>query len=77
MSASLPGVNSHSALFSPISSGMPPEAAPITWALDLKAKARSRLMVTGLGLDSEWRADLGIAGWRHASRCSGVLTAEG
>jgi len=37
--------------------------APIVpWTLDLKAHAPSRLMVTGLGLDSEWRADLVIKG---------------
>ena len=35
-------------------------AAP--WRLDLQAKARNRLAVTGLGLDSEWRADLSIKG---------------
>lgn len=32
------------------------------WLLDLKADARNRLMVTGLGLDSEWRATLQIGG---------------
>ncbi|PTD17634.1 translocation/assembly module TamB domain-containing protein [Sphingomonas fennica] len=35
---------------------------PMPWRLDLKAKARNRLAVTGLGLDSEWRADLEIRG---------------
>ena len=34
----------------------------IPWTLDIKARAPSRLMVTGLGLDSEWRADLVIKG---------------
>lgn len=38
----------------------PPPAAP--WRLDLKATARNRLMVTGLGLDSEWRTILAITG---------------
>ncbi|SNS42513.1 autotransporter secretion inner membrane protein TamB [Sphingomonas laterariae] len=38
------------------------EAPPMPWGLDLKAKARNRLTVTGLGLDSEWRADLAIKG---------------
>lgn len=39
------------------------EDSPIVpWTLDLKARASSRLMVTGLGLDSEWRADLVIKG---------------
>jgi translocation and assembly module TamB len=37
-------------------------APPIAWTLDIKARARSQLMVTGLGLDSEWRADLTIKG---------------
>ncbi|MDO6416360.1 translocation/assembly module TamB domain-containing protein [Sphingomonas sp. BIUV-7] len=32
------------------------------WQLDLKARARNRVMVRGLGLDSEWRADLTIKG---------------
>jgi translocation and assembly module TamB len=38
------------------------EGAPTPWRLDLHAKARNRLAVTGLGLDSEWRADLVIKG---------------
>ncbi|MBK5265067.1 MAG: translocation/assembly module TamB domain-containing protein, partial [Alphaproteobacteria bacterium] len=32
------------------------------WTLDIHANARNRLTVTGLGLDSEWRADLKIGG---------------
>ncbi|PZU10912.1 translocation/assembly module TamB domain-containing protein [Sphingomonas sp.] len=32
------------------------------WQMDLKAHARNRVMVRGLGLDSEWRADLTIKG---------------
>ena len=32
------------------------------WRLAIKARAPNRLMVTGLGLDSEWRADLDIGG---------------
>ena len=39
-----------------------PAAPAAPWRLDLKATARSRLMVTGLGLDSEWRTDLAITG---------------
>lgn len=34
----------------------------VPWALAIKARARNRLTVTGLGLDSEWRADLDIGG---------------
>ncbi|HWW66273.1 MAG TPA: translocation/assembly module TamB domain-containing protein [Sphingomonadaceae bacterium] len=37
-------------------------APPVPWTLDLKAHARNRLAITGLGLDSEWRADLVIKG---------------
>jgi translocation and assembly module TamB len=36
--------------------------ATVPWALAVKARARNRLTVTGLGLDSEWRADLDIGG---------------
>lgn len=39
-----------------------PPAPPTPWRLALKAKAPNRLMVTGLGLDSEWRATLDIGG---------------
>lgn len=39
-----------------------PSAPAAPWRLDLKATARNRLMVTGLGLDSEWRATLAITG---------------
>jgi translocation and assembly module TamB len=41
---------------------MTPDVPPAPWRLDLKATARNRLMVTGLGLDSEWRAVLAITG---------------
>jgi translocation and assembly module TamB len=39
-----------------------PDAPAAPWRLDLKATARNRLMVTGLGLHSEWRAILAITG---------------
>jgi translocation and assembly module TamB len=35
---------------------------PTPWQLDLKAHARNQVLVRGLGLDSEWRADLTIKG---------------
>ncbi|HEY0269937.1 MAG TPA: translocation/assembly module TamB domain-containing protein, partial [Sphingomonas sp.] len=39
------------------------EPAPrMPWSLDLKTDARNQLSVRGLGLDSEWRAKLAIAG---------------
>ncbi|MDO7835400.1 translocation/assembly module TamB domain-containing protein [Sphingobium sp. HBC34] len=36
--------------------------ATVPWALAIRARARNRLTVTGLGIDSEWRADLDIGG---------------
>ncbi|PZU60511.1 MAG: hypothetical protein DI547_02560 [Sphingobium sp.] len=38
------------------------EAAAPPWTFNIRARARNRLMVTGLGLDSEWRTDLHIGG---------------
>lgn len=39
------------------------DAAPARpWKLDIEADGRNQLMVTGLGLDSEWRANLKIGG---------------
>jgi translocation and assembly module TamB len=32
------------------------------WLLDIKANVPGRMMVTGLGLDSEWRGDLAVTG---------------
>ncbi len=37
-------------------------AAPVPWRLDLHADARNQLAVSGLGLDSEWRAKLDLSG---------------
>lgn len=47
-------------------------AAP--WRLDLKAKARNQLAVTGLGIDSEWGADLAISGTVTSPRIVGSAT---
>ena len=38
------------------------EAPPVPWRLAVKATAPNRLMVTGLGIESEWQADLQIGG---------------
>ncbi|MBS0502985.1 MAG: translocation/assembly module TamB [Proteobacteria bacterium] len=53
---------------------MEPPAPPAPWRLDLKATARNRLMVTGLGLDSEWRTVLDIAGTVDAPILNGTAT---
>jgi translocation and assembly module TamB len=39
-----------------------PSRPAMPWRLALKARAPNRLAVTGLGLDSEWKADLDIGG---------------
>lgn len=45
--------------------------AVMPWRLALKARAPNRFMVTGLGLDSEWRADLTIGGSPYAPVLTG------
>ena len=42
------------------------------WALDIKARIPERLMVSGLGLDSEWRADLDVQGTLLAPAITGT-----
>jgi translocation and assembly module TamB len=41
------------------------------WRLEIKARADNRVMVTGLGLASEWRADLAIGGSAYTPVLSG------
>lgn len=48
-----------------------PERPRRPWRLDIQAKAPNRLQVTGLGLDSEWRADLDIKGTVDSPAISG------
>lgn len=47
-------------------------AAAVPWRLALKANARNRLTVSGLGLDSEWRAALDIGGTVEAPAILGA-----
>ncbi|WP_299323581.1 translocation/assembly module TamB domain-containing protein [Parasphingopyxis sp.] len=39
-----------------------PRAEPIDWTLDIDVNARNRFMARGLGLDSEWDADIDVRG---------------
>ena len=48
-------------------------AAPMSWALDIKARAQNQLAVTGLGLDSEWEGDINLGGTLDAMRIAGRL----
>lgn len=50
------------------------EAAPSPWRLAIKANARNRLAVNGLGLDSEWRANLDIGGTVTSPAILGTAT---
>lgn len=55
---------------------LPPDERPeprqlSPWRLDLDVNARNRLMVTGLGINSEWSADLKVAGTVTEPRISG------
>ena len=38
------------------------QTAPVNWTLNVDVNARNRFMVRGLGLDSEWSADLDVRG---------------
>lgn len=52
---------------------LPVAAAPTRpWTLDVKADAPGRLMVSGLGLDSEWRATLNVQGSLFAPAITGT-----
>lgn len=44
------------------------------WRLDIHGRARNRLVVTGLGLSSEWRADLKIGGTTTSPTILGTAT---
>lgn len=48
-----------------------PAAASAPFRLNIKAAARNRLMVRGMGLDSEWSADLTVGGTVAAMRIDG------
>ncbi|MEM1132827.1 MAG: translocation/assembly module TamB domain-containing protein [Pseudomonadota bacterium] len=49
----------------------PPRATATPWRYAIKAKARSRIDVRGLGLNSEWRADIALAGPVNQPQISG------
>lgn len=42
------------------------------WRYDIKAKANNRITVTGLGLDSEWSADLALGGTVDQPQLQGI-----
>ena len=50
------------------------DAAPAPWTLDIHAHANGQLAVTGLGLESEWSADMKIGGQPDNPAITGVAT---
>ncbi len=53
-----------------------PREAAILWTLDIDADARNRFMVRGLGLDSEWAADLEVSGSVESFGIFGDMTLQ-
>jgi len=51
---------------------LPPRAAKLPWRYDIDATARNRIEVRGLGITSEWSADLKLTGEIDSPRLNGV-----
>lgn len=49
----------------------PRRARPAIWRYDIKARAPNQMTVTGMGLNSEWSANITVAGTLDAPRLSG------
>ena len=52
----------------------PMHSVPSDWRLDVAVKADNRIYVSGMGLESEWGADLKVAGTSGAPRITGNVT---
>ncbi|EMD82757.1 translocation/assembly module TamB domain-containing protein [Pacificimonas flava] len=48
-------------------------APPRNWALDIDVRADNRIFVSGMGLESEWEADLNIGGYATAYTVGGQV----
>ena len=51
----------------------PVSTLPSNWKLDIKLQAEDELFVSGMGLESEWRADLRVTGTSSAPLISGDM----
>ncbi|UDF02848.1 translocation/assembly module TamB domain-containing protein [Asticcacaulis sp. AND118] len=49
--------------------------APTLWNLDIRLRADNQIFVSGMGLESEWRMNLNVAGTTRAPRVVGNLNA--
>lgn len=74
--ARLTGVRRKPALSRERITGSPEEAMalPAHWKLDVDLKADNRVFVTGMGLNSEWAADLHAGGTTDAPELTGGVT---
>jgi len=71
--ATLTGVRRKPALGRERISGSPEpmQSLPATWGLDVAVRADNRIYVTGMGLESEWAADIKVGGTSGAPRITG------
>ncbi len=51
----------------------PVQALPSNWNLDIKLIARDKVFVSGMGLESEWSANLRVAGTSSAPKITGQI----
>jgi len=51
----------------------PMTAVPSDWALDVRVKADNEIYVSGMGLESEWGADIKVGGTSGAPRITGGI----
>ncbi len=51
----------------------PIQALPSNWNLDIKLIARDKVFVSGMGLESEWSADLRVTGTSSAPKITGQI----
>jgi len=49
----------------------PLQTVPSNWALDVRVKADNKIYVTGMGLNSEWAADIRVGGTSSAPKITG------
>ena len=52
----------------------PLQSVPSDWRLDVTVEADNRIYVSGMGLESEWAADLKVGGTSGAPRITGTVT---
>ncbi|WP_114952836.1 translocation/assembly module TamB domain-containing protein [Sphingosinicella terrae] len=69
----LAGVRRRGEPIAPPNQEVADNAMPSLWELDLRLRADNRIYVSGMGLDSEWSADLRVTGTTATPRLVGEL----